>query len=255
MEGEKRMQSRQEKLERLRPFYELQLLFAQKISELRNKPLAEALAECTTLYADIGLPYDPTPAHDAHWAAFVANVTALPNNAIRLEYITERIAQAPERHVPGVYWHGCFGYELTSDRSVQIHFRNTDASRKGPLSKKRRAARLQELREMFEEIQTNHPKITTVNGRSWLYSREEYRTLFPLSYQRNIMPIKKSSYFTGQGYWGQFVTSDGSVNSELAKQFIKNLKKLDLSNPSLVFPVKMFKTSAPIEDFFALYFK
>ena len=155
-------------------------------------------------------------------------------------------------------WFGCFRYRFVEDENIdgtiKLHFLNDRTSLEGPLASSQIGNRLQELKEMFEDVKKNHLNAKYVQGSSWLYNLESYKRLFPKEYTKNM----KSIYPKPQMLviWGQFINSEWEINKERAERFLKRLGKCkteeDLKN---VFEMMELSPRCEIKYFYDFYSK
>jgi len=128
-------------------FVSLLLHFANRVTEVGNLDITEALLGWTPLYLNFGLPrtFD---AADPTWQRFLAGYqdAADPVEWTHSFYLSRAIdyPQSP---------FGCFSYQYEQGQgSIRFHFGNHDTSGHGPLSERQRPERLQELRALFTDV-------------------------------------------------------------------------------------------------------
>jgi hypothetical protein len=161
-------------------FFDLQLLFARRVTVLSGLPLTRALLEFTHLYVRFGLGRDFDPDHPT-WRAYLAG---LPDTDDGREwtyrfYLTRRPASAPPATVATV---GCFSYARLDGDRIRLHFQNAETDGRSPLGIERRGQRLADLAALFAHVKRTLGQPVQVVGGSWLYNLEAYRRLFPASY-------------------------------------------------------------------------
>jgi len=206
-----------------KPFFEIQLLFAQKIAQLSSQLLQDAILHYTALYRIFGLSwsFDPT---DSIWQAYLQGL--LPdgtNTDWTYQFYLSRYDNIP-KFTDFPHW-GCFSYDYAADTcTIHIHFSNQDTSEYGALSRHRMGIRIAELRTMFTHIKQIYPDAALVRGGSWLYNRESYKRLFPPAFGQSAHIVQPN--FQARSHWGQFLRHDWRVNEETKSQFLQRLNQL-----------------------------
>lgn len=231
-------------------FFDIQIAFAQKISELTQQPYHDAVLHSTALYRIFGLDWSLDPANSV-WQTYLRGLSGNERDgewSYRL-YLT-RYDDIPKYNMPR--W-GCFSYEyLVESRVIRMHFANLDASGYGPLSTLRKEARIAELQSMFLHIHERHPDARIVKGGSWLYNREEYTRLFPSAYQESARTAKP--HLIARGLWGQFLRHNNHINEKQASLFLERVNRLqEVKDHASCFPYQVMLVEAPVEAFYEFY--
>ena len=142
--------------ERLRDYFEAQLLFADIFATRTGRPLADVCLSCTNLHRRLGLGRVEVDAQGSGWARYAAGLQPCASGDERLAWTLRFFAEAsPEEDVPQRF--GCFSYDLQDGgRVIRIHFSNQDSADDcGPLALAKAARRRSELQEMFAHIRTH----------------------------------------------------------------------------------------------------
>lgn len=158
---------------------------------------------------------------------------------------------------------GCFSYFAHTGGTgedlngrVDIHFSNAELDNEGPLTREKTERRLHELKDLFTTIKREYPEAKYVRGDSWLYNIEAYKRLFPDTYTEHTeVDTSQGALATGRT-WGQFCDDKLGLKSELAEQFLDNLRALKEITPDSVreaLPYQAFIVEAPIEEFYKKY--
>ncbi len=232
-------------------YFEVQLLFAQRVAEVARMPLAEAVLHYTALYRILGMPgaFDP---EQPEWRAFIEGLREPDQHTIwAYQTYLARYPSIP-KFTDFPHW-GCFAYDYHPDRqAIRLHFSNQDTSAYGALSHARQAVRLAELRLMFQHIQGAHPEARWVKGGSWLYNWEAYRRLFPPAFGQSARV--DSPHLQFRALWGQFLRYTWQVNEEVAADFLQRVQRLQtLENVADCFPYQVLITRGALQDFYAFY--
>lgn len=231
-------------------FFRIQLVFARKIAEITGVSLEQAVLDNTAYYVRIGIYDWKHNKENPRWVDYWKKVQAgnSPDEAAYLMYIqsVEVIQSNPIS--------SCFSYSYNkSDKSIHLHFQNNLASDKSPLSSDNLTVRRQELAKMFQEIHKKYPQAEVVEGSSWLYAYESYKSLFPLEFIKSLHPAEPG--LKGNGIWGQFLTSRGELNHKRTEQFTLAINSAKSKDEALAaFPIPTYYASASIESFYE-YFK
>lgn len=233
-----------------REFFELQLVFARKTTAVTQKSYQETILHYTALYRILGLDWSFDPSNPI-WRAYLQGLQSEKSDTEwTYQFYLTRFDQLPQYRTPR--W-GCFSYEYYAETQViRIHFANLDVSGYGPLTTRRKEARLVELASMFKHIQEKHPVARMVQGGTWLYNRHEYKRLFPVEYGQSARIDKP--HLQTRGLWGQFLRHDGKINEKTASLFLERISQLQLPEYyAQCFPYQSLLTKAPIELFYEFY--
>jgi hypothetical protein len=233
-------------------FFELQLIFAQKIADVSQQPLDQVLLHFTALYRILGLDWSLDPTHTV-WQTYTQGLQfAAEKVEFTHHFYRERYPAIP-KFTDDEHW-GCFAYEYHPERrAVHLHFSNQDTSIYGPLNHHRVDVRTSELRVMFQQIQQRHLNAALVQGGSWLYNWESYRRLFPPAFGQSAQKEKMST-LSGRNIWGQFLRRNGSVHQKTLSLFLARVSQLKrIEDYPQCFPYPNVLTEAPIQLFYEFY--
>lgn len=233
-------------------FFELQLVFAQKIADVSQQPLDQVLLRFTAFYRVLGLDWSLDPTNRV-WQAYTQGLQQTTKKVdFTHQFYLQRYPAIP-KFTDGEHW-GCFAYEYNPEiRAIHLHFSNQDASTYGSLSYHRIDARTSELRAMLQQIKQRHPDAALVQGGSWLYNWESYRRLFPPAFGQSA---QKEKMFTllGRNIWGQFLRRNGSVRKETMSLFLERVSQLQrVKDYPQCFPYPNVRTKAAIQLFYEFY--
>jgi hypothetical protein len=230
-----------------RTYVELILRFAQRVTEVGDIPLSEALLEWTPLYLnfDLGRSFDAT---DPTWQEFLAGYGKAADPA---EWTHSFYLAHAREYPPSPY--GCFSYHYEPEaRAIRFHFGNRDTSGHGPFSSTRRPARLRELATMFAAIREKVPEAQSVRGGSWMYNLPSYCRLFPREYVRSARPAEPELQF--MSLWGQFLDHTWELQRDRADAFLRAIAgaaTLDALTHSS--PMQVMTPGSDIAPFYAFY--
>lgn len=243
-----------------REYFDAQVRFAAKFSELTGESFQDCLLKYTALYRRL-TNAKPKDELSNEWKNLTNQVDpANLDQATDLVY-TEYLKNPHSIYVPQEFkddgkHFGPFGYDYYPDTdTVKMHFTNTIRGPRSALAKEFQADRNVELTMMFASISRVHPEAKDVLGGSWLYNMEGYRRLFPESFvtnMRRLVPPEMS--YQGNSLWGQFLSSTGGVKEETYSKFLENLAKTKTEKDLIdTFPYPVLQPKADIKDFYAKY--
>lgn len=233
---------------------DLIIQYAKKRSQISGLELIESIKNFTPVYYLIG-NYDWEFKEDSiSWQEFLQRYE---NGEDLVELVYDMYIKNYQEF-SNFKWFGCFRYRFVEDEKgngiVKLHFLNNSTSKEGPLALSQKGKRLQELKDLFEDVKENHPNAKYVQGGSWLYNLESYKRLFPKEYTNNM----KSIYPKPQMLviWGQFLNSEWGIKKDMAEEFLLRLEKAktekDLEN---VFKLKELFPKGDIKYFYDFYSK
>jgi hypothetical protein len=232
-------------------FFDLNLLFARRVSELTGRPFEHTVLAYTHLYLAFGLDRRFDPGHPV-WQAYLQGCREHPDPcAYTYAFYLERQRQLPPRPLPDPSF-GCFSFALWPGDRVRLHFRNAETEAISPLSPKRLPARLEELRAMFLYLKEHIVISSTVVGGSWLYHIPPYRRLFPPAFLETAYVGTDDFQFIA--LWGQFVDRNGRIRADPANRFRESLaSSRSLKDAQASFPFQVLRLERPIQDFYRFY--
>ncbi len=246
---------RREQAETLRDYFDIQLRFAEAVSQAATLPLTQTLRQCTDFHRRFGLGQPPGNVVKSKWKEYGDQLLALDTHEQRLRWTQAFFAQSSPGRASSKYQRfGCFSFELPDGGGVvQIHFTNRETKGISPLSHSQIEARQRELSVMFTHVHQTHPNAQEVHGASWLYNIEAYRRLFPPAYGDSREVLKETMSFRGTSSWGQFLDYREQVKPALRDQFLKNLQTIDAHVLWKTFPLPKCSAQAPVELFYDFY--
>ena len=231
-------------------FFDLQLQFAHKVTELSGLPFTRVLLEYTNLYIRFGLGRDFHPAHPV-WQAYLAG---LQDTNDRREwtyrfYVTRAEAMAGP---PVVATFGCFSYARSRGDRIRLHFQNADTEGHSSLGIACLGQRRANLTTLFGHVQRTMPERVQVVGVSWLYNLEAYHRLFPVSYVATARVI--SNRFQSMPLWGQFLDRHGGIKERMARPFLERLERqVSVERLHECFPFQVLTVEASVREFYDFY--
>src|SRR5262245_29687927 len=224
-----------------KPFFDLQLDFAETVSRMAGIPLARAALDYTNLYIRFGLGRAFDPEHP-RWQEYVTGLDQVPREWTYRFYTARRDGNA----APGIVaTFGCFAYARSDDGRIRLHFENVEMHGRSPLADDRRDQRKIELASLFAHVKETVKEPVRVAGASWLYNLDVYRRLFPDSYLETAQVLRDR--FRHMPLWGQFVNRRGDIREPVAAEFRDRLAR----QPSLerlheCFPLQVLAVEAPV---------
>jgi hypothetical protein len=233
-----------------KPFFDLQLRFAEAVAARSGRPLADVVLGFTNFYVRFGLGRDFDPAHP-DWRCYVAGLREAGD--VREWTYRYYCARGADRGAPAVAaTFGCFAYARLPDGRLRLHFDNVETGGRSPLGPARREHRVTELRALVEHVARTEPPDACLRGGSWLYNLEAYRQLFPPSYLASATPLR--GLFRHMPLWGQFLARDGTVRETPARAFVGRLERQSSADDvEECFPLRPLAVEAPVAEFRRFY--
>jgi hypothetical protein len=231
-------------------FFDLQIRLAGRVVELSGMPMERALLDYTNLYVRFGLGRDFDAGHP-NWIAFVTGFLRSPDRADwTYQYFLSRDHPAGPPSVVATF--GCFSYAHEQSERIRLHFENVEPDGRAPLGVERIAARMTELRALFEHARHSQHGIQCAAGVSWLYNLPAYRRLFPETYLATAKIAGRR--FRNMPLWGQFLDRHGGVRPDAAAAFLARLSRLsDMEHLPDCFPFQPLAVEAPLSDFYKFH--
>jgi hypothetical protein len=228
-------------------FFELQIQFAKKLSEVSGIPFHELLLTHTGLYHFFRLG-KVADADNPVWQKFISEGDqGMAERAYDLYMQSEKAREASPDKKPRRMHFGCFQHDYNEqEKTVYMHFGNTEkwGSPFDDIGKRK-----QELKAMFEYIKEHHPEALYVRGNSWLYNREDYKGIFPPEYSAHPEPSHKP--YRALSTWGQFLDRNHQTKPEAYDSFKQSLQAARTQDEVLKSVPKLpLKVSTDIENFY-----
>lgn len=245
--------NRRAEAERLRPYFEMQLLFAERLVERAPVRRADACLKFTNLHRRFGFGRATDGAPASEWTRYIAGLERCESSRERVDWTVSFFSGTQPEQDPHPLF-GCFACEPpNADGVVRIHFHNRDADDgAGPLARHKVDRRVAELRDMFSQVRARHPDARKVMGGSWLYNLEAYRRLFPPEYVASRFEPERVR-LDGTSSWGQFLDFRGFVKPGVRNAFLQNLSTLDAVAPWRSFPMRALGVLSGIDRFYTHY--
>jgi hypothetical protein len=231
-------------------FFDLQLQFADKVTEISGLPLTRVLLEYTNLYIRFGLGRDFHPGQPI-WKAYLAGLqdTHDKREWTYRFYLTRAETTAGP---PVVATFGCFSYALMQENRIRLHFQNANTEGHSALGVACLGQRRADLTALFGHVQRTLPEPVEVVGVSWLYNIEAYRRLFPVSYVATARVLRNR--FQSMPLWGQFLDRHGGIKAHMARPFVERLERqVSVGRLHECFPLQVLTVEAPVGAFYDFY--
>lgn len=235
-------------------FFDIQIKFAKKVSEVSCTPIQNALLNYTFLYRNFFVPSSRFIKTKKVWQDFLSEIKEVDSKDLTnaaYEFSKKRMVQRNMLDRPLYSGKPCFIYEL-KDTDVYLHFNNNEGASPGPLSKEKVAERTEELTDIFRGLKETHPEVRQVICYSWLVNLPAFMRLFPKEFGEHKKIVRND--FRSLDIWGQFLDSSYEMKTEMVEKFMLKLNAAtslrDLKNIFDLYPVK---AKAPIEYFYSFY--
>ena len=231
-------------------FFDLQLTFAEHVSQMSGLPVPRALFEYTNLYIRFGLGRDFDPEHRV-WREYVNGLQTASDRrdwTYRFHVARADATTAP----PVVATCGSFSYALMTGERLRLHFLNAERDGRSPLTAERRDQRVADLTALFGHVKRTQRAPLRVVGSSWLYNLDAYRRLFPPSYVATARVI--GHRFRHMSLWGQFLDRRGEVRPDVTRLFLERLERQSsVERLDEYFPFQVLAVEGPVETFYDFY--
>lgn len=244
---------RGQQAERLRDYFEAQLLFADTLARRTASPISDVCLRFTNLRRRFGLGRVEADTPSPDWSRYAAGLERCASGPDRLAWTLRFFVESlPEEDLLPRF--GCFSYELQdAGQVIRIHFSNQDRDNDcGPLVLAKVHRRRSELQEMFGHVRSHHPDARRVRGGSWLYNLPAYRRLFPAEYGASAIEPDRVR-LEGTSSWGQLLDFRGAVKPAVRQALLENVRLVDLDAPWKAFPLRALAVESAIEPFYRLY--
>lgn len=240
-------------------YFDVQVQFAKKWSELTDEPLSEALLRSTALYRRV---VDKWAGKDRplslDWVDLCQKIEGNPQMATYLVYaLYTRLPSS--RYLPPDYpendmkHFGSFSFDYHPDeRRVKVHFINLIRGARSGLGLEHLKTRREDLKKMFTFIHDNHEDAREVVGGSWLYNLDAYNRIFSPTYTKEMYRLYPPKLgYVGNAVWGQFVDSMGGPNRKLCEEFFSNVEKAETVGDLIdAFPYPTLQPHDNIQNFY-----
>ncbi|GAB5097705.1 hypothetical protein [Caballeronia sp. HLA56] len=231
-------------------FFDLQLKFAGRVSELGPIALPVALLDFTNLY----VRFVGDRKFDSNSPVWTAYEAGLGRETDLRDWTYRFYRNFPHRVQPAtvVATFGCFSYAIEDSDRIRLHFHNADEERYAPLSEERLASRLSELTSLINHVRSQHREVRRVAGVSWLYNLPAYRRLFPECYVATATVAENR--FRNMPLWGQFLNRHGHIRKDAVALFTRRLTdQTSMNELAQCFPLQPLSVAASIEAFHQFY--
>lgn len=235
-------------------YFDVQVQFAEKWSEITGEDVTKTLLEKTALYRRIWQQKAPLDRVPKNWTGLFDGLGKDAKN----EDVTNLLygaytAQPHSAYTPPEHT-GAFGFDYLADKhSVKIHFTNPERG-ESPFSGENMQKRRQEFKQMLEVVLVDHPDAETLVSTSWIRSTSSYRSMSPpdIAEQQSLMAAGMA--FGGDSLWGQFIDKNGNTNQRVYVQFVDAIGRAQTVDDLLAaFPYKVLKAEDPISTYYEYY--
>lgn len=235
-------------------YFDAQVQFAEKWSEITGEDATKTLLEKTALYRRIWQQKAPLDRVPENWTGLLDGLGKdAKNKDVTSLLYGAYIAQPHSAYTPPVHT-GAFGYDYLADKHiVKIHFTNPERG-ESPFSEENMQKRRQEFKQKLEAVLVDHPDAETLMSASWIRSTSSYRSMSPpdIAEQQSLMAPDMA--FGGDSLWGQFIDKNGNTNQRVYDQFINAIGRAHSVDDLLAaFPYKVLKAEDPISKYYEYY--
>ena len=227
-----------------RAYFGVQRRFAERWAALASVPIETAYLECTTWYlqaAGLGREFDPD--HPT-WQELVAEVSASadPDGVVHAAALRNEPDVPPG---PVLDW----SWEA-DDQCVRLHFFPQRSAEGHPLAQRHLPERRREFRDLLRRAALEHPDAAWLRGRSWLYSIEAYRRIFPDVFIAGLEPLEPDLQFLA--CWGQLLDGAWRTRTDVASVLLRGIEIASTTDElEAAFPYAMQQSRVPFSSMVA----
>ena len=259
-------------------YFDAQVSFAKKVSEITGETLEESMFEYTDLYNSLtNKEYgeeEEKGIYSPLWRAYMDEIRRLSTpkeiSDITYKFILEQEHSKVEisnEDSEETNTFGCFqinyGEYNKQREQIRLHFsprrtdllKNENEEKYGDLSTKYLPQRREEFRSMIKYIHENmnlFEGAKYLKSSTWLQNIPNYQSFFPSKYSLGENRVKKEKNFLG--LWGQFVKWDLTGNKEVFNKFKENLEKANTLEECInAFPYPVYEIQVPFGELFEMY--
>jgi hypothetical protein len=221
-----------------RAYFAVQRRFAERWATLASMPIETAYLECTTWYlqaAGLGREFDPN--HPV-WQKLVDQVqsSADPDGVVHAAALQNE-PEVPPGPVLDWSWDA-------DDQCVRLHFFPQRSADGHPLAGLHLPERQREFRDLVRRAALEHPDAAWLRGRSWLYSIEAYRRIFPDVFIAGLEPSEHDLQFLA--CWGQLLDGAWRTRSDVASLLLRGVAIASTTDDlEAAFPYAMQQSRVP----------
>ena len=227
-----------------RAFFAVQRRFAERWADVASVPIETAYLECTTWYLQAaGLDREFDPDHPT-WRELVAQVQASadPDGVVHAAAVQNE-PDVPPGPVLDWSWDA-------DDRCVRLHFFPQRSSDGHPLAQRHLPERQREFRDLVRRAALEHPDAAWLRGRSWLYSIDAYRRIFPDVFIAGLEPLEPDLQFLA--CWGQLLDGAWRTRTDVASRLLQAAELAStLDELETAFPYAMQQSRVPFSSVLA----
>lgn len=259
-------------------YFDAQVSFAKKISEITGETLEESMLEYTDLYNSLtNKEYGKDEEEGKYtplWTTYMEKIKDVDTAegiskityGLFLEQEYSKVVVSNEEKEEANRF-GCFKIDYgdynREREQIRLHFtperrdllKGKFEEKHGDLSTKYLPERREEFKSMVRYI---HDHMDLFEGAkylkssTWLQNIPNYQSFFPSKYVLEENRVKKGKNFLG--LWGQFVKWDLTGNVEVLNKFEENLEKSTMLDDAIeTFPYPVYEIQVPLEELFEMY--
>ena len=222
-----------------RAYFAVQRRFAERWAALAPVPIETAYLECTTWYhqaAGLGREFDP---RHPTWQKLIAEVSdsADPDGVVHAAALRNE-PDVPPGPILDWSWDA-------DDHTVRLHFFPQRSADGHPLAHRHLPDRQREFRDLVRRAALEHPDDAWLRGRSWLYSIEAYRRIFPDVFIAVLEPLEPDLQFLA--CWGQLLDGAWRTRTDVASVLLRGVEVASTTDElEAAFPHPMLQSRVPL---------
>jgi hypothetical protein len=223
------------------------------MSKRRKIPYTQALFLYTCIYVRLFGYIDECPPEESspQWTGLVKNLPSTQKE--QLKYIYQKYLDHENKPKPKTNQtrFGCFSYSYHKDKNqFELHFGAHDP--KGNLGTNRIKARMEDWKNLFQDMYSQGKHNSTCKIDTWLLNIESFRRLLPPEFINSAHPL-----YTGNAqtltYWGPLLNRFGKIKSSMKKEFLYKIKNESHKHIEDYFPRRALTSEVKTEIFYDFY--
>jgi len=246
-------------LEFPREYFEVQVKFAKKWSELTGMSYTVSLLQNTVICGRI-IGTWATAASRRKWSDLVSAIESKADLTQVVDGIFDAYIDQPHSLYKTINNEdgdrrrfGLFSYHYYAQtKTVKIHFTPGPRTKESGLSRAELSDCHIDLTRMFGHIALTQPEAEQVIGESWLLNIEAFSRIFPdTSIRHAVRIVPPQMRLNGNSVWGQFVDRLGRPKSSLCDRFLAAVNNAkDTRDLIDAFPYPVLPLRDNIENFY-----
>ncbi len=235
-------------------YFDAQVRFARKWSEITGEDFSSVLYKKTAIYRKLFLQAPPADGPARQWYELLDEIDDDAETRDITELLFDAYTEQPWSKYTEKKHPRAFGYGYDEDtKTIKIHFSNPVRG-ESPFSDENMPKLREHFRQMLIGIKREHPEAEQLMSATWVRSTKSYRSLSPPDIAEAEDLMSPEMHFGGDSVWGQFIDKNGQTNVRNYNQFIEAVEAATtLDELVAAFPLKTLKAVDPIQMYYDYY--